>query len=386
MEKHTAIDLFCGAGGLTCGLKQAEFKVIAAVEWHDIAAETYRANHPSTQLWQADICDLSPHEAMKALGIAPHELSLLAACPPCQGFSALRTRNKTLSVEDRRNDLIFEFLRWVKVFLPKCVVLENVPALAYDQRMQQAIGQLRTLGYLVDDHSLLIHDIANYGVPQRRSRMMLIASRYGVIDLPKTVGKKTTVWQAIGHLPKAGFSGDVLHDLPEERSAKIKTLISLIPKDGGSRLDLPQAYWLDCHKRYPNGFKDVYGRMRWNEVAPTITGGCHNPSKGRFLHPEENRAITLREAALLQSFPEDYYFSLRRGKCSAALMIGNALPPKFMKQQGLAIANHLDNTGFKMTTLLPTSLSDKNLRYLPPTPLPTKANIGAFARLKSTED
>lgn len=342
MKNYTAIDLFCGAGGLTCGLEQAGFRVLAGVEVLDIAAETYRRNHKKTLLLEDDICNLSPVEVMSALGLKPGELSLLAGCPPCQGFSSLRTRNKKSSVEDRRNDLVFEFVRWVKVFLPKCIMMENVPALAKDIRMSSAIAQLEDLGYRIGNSNLRIDDIADYGVPQRRKRMIFTASRFGTVEQPKLVEIKTTVKEAIAWLPKAGDSGDPLHDLPDNRSEKVNKMISLIPKDGGSRSDLPEEYWLECHKRYPNGFKDVYGRMRWDDVSPTITGGCHNPSKGRFLHPEENRAITLREAALLQTFPKDYYFSLRRGKDSAALMIGNALPPEFIRQQGEVILKHLE--------------------------------------------
>jgi len=342
MKKYTAIDLFCGAGGLTCGLKQAGFSVLAGVELQEIAAETYSKNHGKTLLLNQDICNLSPYSVMEALELNPGELSLLAGCPPCQGFSSLRTRKKSASVNDARNDLIFEFLRWVKAFKPHCIMLENVPALAKDARIEITITHLKELGYFFDKNSLRIENIADYGVPQRRFRMILMASRYGSIEPPNAISKKMTVKEAIADLPRAGNSGDPLHDMPEVRTEKTKKLISLIPKNGGSRSDLPKEYWLECHKRYPDGFKDVYGRMRWDDIAPTITGGCHNPSKGRFLHPEEDRAITLREAALLQTFPKDYYFSLKRGKDSVALMIGNALPPRFIFQQGKALADHLE--------------------------------------------
>jgi DNA (cytosine-5)-methyltransferase 1 len=135
-----------------------------------------------------------------------------------------------------------------------------------------------------------------------------------------------TVRDAIGDLPLAGKSGDPLHDAPEKRSEKVARLIALVPKDGGSRSDLPKRLRLKCHQRF-DGFYDVYGRMAWNDVAPTITSGCHNPSKGRFLHPTRNRAITLREAALLQGFPVDYKFPAEIKKERVSLMIGNALPP-----------------------------------------------------------
>jgi len=117
--------------------------------------------------------------------------------------------------------------------------------------------------------------------------------------------------------------------------------MSLVPKDGGSRTDLPKEYWLECHKRSPGGYRDVYGRMKWDDVSPTITGGCHNPSKGRFIHPEFDRAITLREAALLQTFPMNYKFSLARGKDSVALMIGNALPPNFIENHARQYVLHI---------------------------------------------
>ena len=121
-------------------------------------------------------------------------------------------------------------------------------------------------------------------------------------------------------------------------------MISLVPKNGGSRADLPKEYWLPCHIRSPDSYRDVYGRMSWDKVAPTITGGCTNPSKGRFLHPEQDRAITLREAAALQTFPAGYFFSLEKGRDFAALMIGNALPPSFIHAHAMKIKEHIEST------------------------------------------
>ena len=149
-----------------------------------------------------------------------------------------------------------------------------------------------------------------------------------------------TVRKAIGGLNRAGASGDELHDLPERRAKRVLQLIREIPKNGGSRADLPAARQLKCHIRQ-DGFHDIYGRMSWDDVAPTITSGCHNPSKGRFLHPDEDRAITLREAALLQSFPQTYRFPLSGGKEAIALMIGNALPPEFIRRHALEIRKAL---------------------------------------------
>lgn len=341
MKKFTAIDLFCGAGGLTVGLQKAGFRVLAAVELNPIAAETYLLNHKNPKLYEADIRKLDPNEVMAHLNIKQGELDLLAGCPPCQGFSSHTTRNKTTSIEDERNDLIFEFIKYVKVFLPKTIMMENVPALAKDSRMERVAKELKKLGYHVNEKSIQIKNAENYGVPQRRKRMILKVSRFGEIADSTPVKTKKTVFEAIGHLSTPGTSGDQLHDYLENRSDKIKNLIALVPKNGGSRSDLPYNYWLPCHQRNPESYRDVYGRMSWDDVAPTITGGCCNPSKGRFLHPEENRAITLREAALLQTFPKNYKFSFRRGKDCVSLMIGNALPPEFIRRHAIEFRNHL---------------------------------------------
>lgn len=341
MEKFTAIDLFCGAGGLTVGLKQAGFKVLAGVEINPIATETCRMNHKGHRIYEEDIKKLCPYKVMSDLNLKPGQLDLLAGCPPCQGFSSHRTRNKATSIDDERNDLVFEFIKYVEAFLPKTIMMENVPALAKDGRMVRVADKLKKLGYHVTDKSIQIKDAADYGVPQRRKRMILKVSRYGEIKDSKPAKARKTVFDAIGHLLPVGHSGDRLHDYPENRTDKVNIMISLIPKNGGSRSDLPYEYWLPCHRKSPGSYRDVYGRMSWDDVAPTITGGCCNPSKGRFLHPEDNRAITLREAALLQTFPPKYRFSEETGKDSISLMIGNALPPEFIRRQALEFHKHL---------------------------------------------
>jgi DNA (cytosine-5)-methyltransferase 1 len=340
-KKYTAIDLFCGAGGLTLGLKNAGFKVLAGVEISPIAADTYRANHPKIKLYECDIRKLSAKELLSNLKLEPGDLDLLAGCPPCQGFSTQRTRNKVVSIEDSRNELIFEFLRVIEITLPKTIMLENVPGLAKDWRISNLREKLSALGYVIDSHFAQIKNAADFGVPQRRRRLLIKASRLGVISNPQPSQIKKTVRAAISQLPAPGTSGDLLHDITAKRSDKVNKIISLIPKNGGSRSDIPRKYWLDCHKRNESSYKDVYGRMSWDDVAPTITGGCHNPSKGRFIHPDQDRAITLREAAVLQTFPETYTFSLTKGKDAAALMIGNALPPEFIKQHAAAYLIHL---------------------------------------------
>ncbi|QEM89179.1 DNA cytosine methyltransferase [Kosakonia radicincitans] len=342
----TAIDLFCGAGGLTCGLKQAGFDVRLGVELEHVAAITYRKNHPEHSLREADIRDLDPFELMSEMNFKPGDLDLLAGCPPCQGFSSHRTRNKTTSIDDHRNDLIFELIRFVKAFEPKVIMIENVPALAKDNRIKCVLNELCNMGYKVGPQSLQVKNTALYGVPQRRKRMILVVSRFGDISEPEIIKPQSTVKDAIFNFPRPENSTDTLHNIIERRAERIKKMISLVPKNGGSRSDLPIEYWLPCHVRNPNCYRDVYGRMSWDDVAPTITGGCINPSKGRFLHPEQDRAITLREAAVLQTFPVDYYFSLQKGRDFAALMIGNALPPSFIRAHALKIKEHIESLIF----------------------------------------
>lgn len=335
-KKLLAIDLFSGCGGLTLGLKQAGFSVVGAVEIDSVAAETYKANHPRVKVWRQDIRKLSGAEILRTLKIKRGELDLLAGCPPCQGFSSIRTHNGKKRVRDDRNDLVFEYLRLVKALRPRAAMMENVPALATDRRMKELTKELEKLGYDMQGTPVVLNT-ADYGVPQRRRRMILVSSRVGKVMLPKGQKARQTVRQTIGDMPKPGKSGDPLHDLRENRDQRTIEMINLIPKDGGSRMDLPEKYHLRCHRRFPGGFKDVYGRMKWEDVSPTITGGCVSPSKGRFLHPSQNRAITLREAALLQTFPKNYRFSLKSGKQRVALMIGNALPPAFIRAHALAI-------------------------------------------------
>jgi DNA (cytosine-5)-methyltransferase 1 len=329
-----AVDLFSGCGGLTLGLKQAGFNVIGAVEIDALAVETYKANHKKVVVWKKDIRVLKISEIKRKLKLRKGSLDLLAGCPPCQGFSSLRTYNGGRSVKDLRNDLVFEFLRFVKELKPKAIMMENVPGLAADKRFVAFCKGLDKLGY---KYEYRILDAAYYGVPQRRRRMILLGSQFGKIDFAVPNTNLPTVYHAIATLPPAGESGDSLHDYPEKRSDRIMQLIKQIPKNGGSRTSLDVEYQLPCHIRYPEGFKDVYGRMSWDNVAPTITGGCTNPSKGRFLHPEHDRAITLREAALLQTFPCNFFFSLTGGKQRASAMIGNALPPAFIKKHALKI-------------------------------------------------
>jgi DNA (cytosine-5)-methyltransferase 1 len=203
--------------------------------------------------------------------------------------------------------------------------------------MSALLASLRELGYKV---RVGVFDAAAFNVPQRRRRVIVLGSKYGEVDFPRPARTSPNVRDAIGKLRPHGRSRDPLHDLRESRSDHVRELIRSIPRNGGSRADAGDEYVLDCHLTF-DGFHDVYGRMAWDAVAPTITGGCVNPSKGRFLHPEKHRCITLREAALLQTFPRRYKFALRKGKFAVAEMIGNALPPEFVRRHAVAVRRHL---------------------------------------------
>ena len=335
--EFTAIDLFSGLGGTSLGLRRAGFHVVAAVESHQLAVESYRLNMDDIYVWERDIRKVPARDVMKRAGLASGELALLAACPPCQGFSSIRTLNGSRRIDDHRNGLLRDVTRFVRVLKPMTVLAENVPGLARDAVFDNFIEDLGALGYQLR-HEVV--DVSDYGVPQRRRRLLIVASRLGSPPVGERSPQTITVREALADVPAAGATGDALHEAPERRTPRIAAMIRLVPQDGGSRIDLGKEHQLACHA-HTDGFKDIYGRMAWDSVSPTITGGCINPSKGRFLHPQEHRAITLREAAVLQSFPVNYQMSLRKGRYAAAEMIGNALPPEFVRRHALALSHHI---------------------------------------------
>lgn len=328
-----AIDLFSGCGGLTEGLKQAGFKVMAALEIDVKASYTYQLNHPEVRVYQDNILEVDPNVIRQDFKMARGELDLLAGCPPCQGFSRLRTKNKSTFVDDERNDLIHRFYDYILCFEPKNIMMENVPSLAKDTRFENFCEKIKALGYKIEYR---IVDASQYSVPQRRKRLIFLASKTRKPKIAKAHDRLVTVKDAIGYLPKPSLSSDLVHSYPENRSKDVMDIIRMIPKDGGSRHELPEEYQLACARR-SGGFRDVYGRMSWDNISPTITSGCSNPSKGRFIHPHDDRTITLREASLLQGFPRNYKFEVKHGKESIALMIGNALPPPLIKAQALQL-------------------------------------------------
>ena len=334
-RRPTAIDLFSGAGGVTAGLKQAGYRVLGAVELDELAFNAYKLNHPRTKVWRRDIRYLPAATIKRDARLRKGQLDLLVACPPCQGFSAIRTRNGVRRNRDPQKDLIFDVLRMARVLKPKVVLLENVPGLARDRRYAAFRAALARMNYRV---SYRVLDAAEFGVPQRRKRLVLVATRFRNPLFATPARSRPTVRTAFAKLSRSRAQRDELHNYSSARGDRVTKLIRRIPKDGGTRAALGKDAQLKCHTRI-DGFRDVYGRMAWDRPAPTITCGCINPSKGRFLHPTKNRAITLREAAILQSFPVDYQFPLDRGRYAVAAMIGNALPPEFIRRQALALSS-----------------------------------------------
>jgi DNA (cytosine-5)-methyltransferase 1 len=334
--KLFSIDLFSGCGGLTEGMHQAGFTTKVAVELVDAAVNAFELNHTETKVIKKDIRKITKSEISELLN--GERMHLLAGCPPCQGFSSIRRLNRS-SVDDERNDLVLEYLRLVKEHMPYTIMMENVPALLEYDLFQQVMKELKVLGYYIDTEVVNVKD---YGVPQRRRRLVMVGSLLGPIKVAKGKFNKVTVREVISQLESIETTNDPIHKITARHTDEVMERIKLTPKDGGSSKDLPASYKLACHKKSNVGFNDVYGRLRWDDYSTTITGGCLNPSKGRFLHPDEDRVITPREAALLQSFPIDYKFPANIPKQALALLIGNALPPKFSYIQSLNIKNHLE--------------------------------------------
>lgn len=333
-----AADLFSGGGGLTVGLKRAGFSVVGAVEIERHAASTYQANHPETRLFVQDVRHLKGDDLLRLTRSGT--LDLLAGCPPCQGFTSLTAKYKR---DDPRNALVGEMLRLIEETLPRAIMIENVPGLANRGKalLDPMIARLRELGYAVECDVL---QVADYGVPQFRRRLVLLAGHGFGIPIPEPThsrdGKKRSKWrsvrEAIGDLPPPPTLSEakkrgpfptrdwhVVRDLGPRNLARLRAA-----DPGKSWKTIPEELRPRCHRDGYDGFPNVYGRMRWDEPSPAITGGCTTFSKGRFGHPEEDRTISVREAARLQTFPDEYVFDtpFMDYVCN---IIGNALPCDF---------------------------------------------------------
>lgn len=345
MRAVTAVDLFCGAGGLTAGLMKSGFAVVGALDSWDVAVRTYRLNF-SHRVIKADIRSLSVEGFWRRLGVAPCRIDLLAGGPPCQGFSVQRIGPD----EDSRNNLIFEFARFVVEMQPRMFLMENVPGiLGRRGRRDTTRFQEMLLDGGYDVRAELVN-AAKYGVPQLRKRVFL----YGWLANaacpfafpPPTRGPSqfSTVWEAIGDLPSppadhAPLPVDLLHRRTRLSPQNLERL-RLIPPGGGFE-SLPVHLRVDCHKNGAKhiGHRYVYGRLDPNRPAATLTARFDSFTRGKFGHPFEDRNITLREGARLQTFEDDFKFCGTQEEIAA--LIGNAVPPLLAEVMGRALRRHL---------------------------------------------
>ncbi len=337
----SAVDLFCGAGGLTKGLEKAGVNVVLGVDIDPACAFPYSSNNRADFLLKS-VKDLRAIELKQAFGKA--KFTLLAGCAPCQPFSKYRLGKSDAS--DGRWNLLHEFKRLVVQTRPTMVTMENVPRLAEQAIFGDFVAALRRADYFV--HFEVI-SCANYGVPQQRDRLVLLASKLGALKLipPTHAYRKPTVRQAIAGLSRlcAGEadSRDPLHyaaNLSPVNMSRIKA-----SKPGGTWRDWNPELVAKCHrKKTGKTYPSVYGRMRWDLIAPTITTQFFGFGNGRFGHPDQNRAISLREGALLQSFPKSYQFMDAAQPIffkTIGRLIGNAVPVRLGQAIGRSVRAHI---------------------------------------------
>jgi DNA (cytosine-5)-methyltransferase 1 len=339
-----AIDLFCGAGGLTCGLRSSGISVLAGVDVDPGCKFPYEQNNDAP-FCQRDVSSLTGRSLNELF--SDGAIRLLAGCAPCQPFSTYsQGRKPHLSP---KWGLLREFGRLVDESKPELVTMENVPQIAHRAPFLDFIRVLKRNSYRV---AWGVLNCANYGVPQRRNRLVLMASRIGEISLPGPTHPSPKTWisvkDAIGNLAriKAGarMNGqDRLHIASQLSELNLQRIKSSTP--GGTWKDWPSTLRAKCHQK-PTGesFQSVYGRMSWADPAPTMTTLCFGFGNGRFGHPNQDRAISLREAAILQSFPSRYQFCSKDEAPEFRVigrLIGNAVPPALGKAIGLAFVNHV---------------------------------------------
>lgn len=334
------VDLFCGAGGLAYGLKTAGLSIAAGVDLDPACRHPFEENCAG-HFEEKSVSDLTKAELDR--WFAGADVRVLAGCAPCQPFSTYSQARKT---PDARWDLLRSFLRLALEVRPEIVTMENVFGLAAKPIWNEFVGGLKDDGYHVAWDEVVCTD---YGVPQTRRRLVLVASRLGPIEVPKAATSEIpiTVRAAIAELPKldAGQASDDdnLHVACKLSDTNVKRIKA--SKPGGTWRDWPKDLRAPCHaKQTGETYPSVYGRMSWDEPAPTMTTQCFGYGNGRFGHPEQDRAITLREAAILQSFPKNYSFLPEDGKptfSKVGRLIGNAVPPKLGEAIGTTIRAHV---------------------------------------------
>ena len=347
-NQYKCIDCFSGAGGLCLGLIEAGFDVLYSF---DIDANSIASINANPQYFKGhraevqDINNINPLELLQSLGLQPGALDLLAGGPPCQGFSVQRIGQDY----DERNHLVEEYISKVIAIRPKMFILENVPGIEGKRGhniLHNALKNVEKKGYFIHEQIL---DAQDYGVPQRRKRVVIVGERCDhaqpLFQYPSPQKHKITVRETIAHLPEPPADGSEhpnvsLHRRDRLSAKNIERLQHLKPGQG--RDFLPPELLADCHKISSQkiGRRNVYGRMPWDDVAPTITARFDSFTRGMFGHPQQNRSISLREGALLQTFPEDFIFY--GNKVEVARQIGNAVPVNMAKAVGLQIIKCLE--------------------------------------------
>ena len=337
-------DFFSGCGGTSKGFQLAGLNPVFALDFDEDAAKTFQENFKNTQFKSTDIRKFDPAEIAALVGQS--DIRLFCGCAPCQPFTRQNT-TKPEKKSDTRRSLLSYFGSMVEEHRPEYVFVENVPGIqrvSGNSTLTRFKKRLEALGYW---SSVGIVESQNYGVPQRRRRLVLLASRLGNIELPAaTHGPEqnkpfSTVREWISHFPPLE-AGQTHPEIPNHRAASLSPLnlkrVKATPPEG-SRADWPDDLRLDCHtKKGYSGHTDVYGRMRWDGPATGLTTRCISLSNGRYGHPEQDRAISVREAAALQTFPEDFRFLGSLG--SQARQIGNAVPVLLAQAFGSHVLAH----------------------------------------------
>ncbi|MDE1831598.1 MAG: DNA cytosine methyltransferase [Thaumarchaeota archaeon] len=344
MPKPIAIDAFCGAGGLSLGLTKAGFDVCFSFDNDEKAIETYQLNLGKHALL-SDVHDINLKKELSYRGVSHDEIFLFAGGPPCQGFSLQRRGDD----QDPRNDLVKVFFKKAFSIKPRFVMMENVLGMKTKRGIsliEYAIKKSYDNGYRCHIAEL---NAADFGAPQMRKRFFIVAERHdgshNLFKFPEPIiadGKYKTVRDAMGDLPSPPSNGSEHADIPNHRCDVLSSLnrerFSHVPPSGG-RADIPPSLRLRCHKVSVEkaGHRYVYGRLSWNKPSGVITARFDSLTRGRFGHPVENRTISLREGARLQTFPDDFIFV--GTKVQVARQIGNAVPPVLAKALGREIFN-----------------------------------------------
>ena len=345
-NKLKAVDFFCSGGGMSYGLVQAGIDVVAGIDIDLECKETYEANIPTSKFIHADITKLREEQLYDEVDIQKDDDDMIfIGCSPCQYWTIINT-DKSKAKESK--NLLHDFYRFINYFNPGYIVIENVPGIIKRHKesgLDKVIAGLKEKGYIV------WYDVLNlnyFGVPQSRKRFTLIATRVSkeIIHLEPNLEKLLVVRDFIGKhngFPKvpAGYRDDseFMHTVAKLSPENLER-IRRTPKNGGTRLNWANTeLQLETYKRHgSNSFRDVYGRMSWDKPAPTITTKFYSLSNGRFGHPEEDRALSLREGATLQTFPKTFVFKTK-SMTKTAKIIGNAVPPEFATRIGRAIIN-----------------------------------------------